>query len=145
MLKNIVFPDADLDKAVEWSAWGINMNFGQTCHAGTRIYVHEDVYDAFVEKFAARMSSLKVGDNFDETVDQGPMNSKMQLDKIQGYIETGKSEGATVHIGGEVVKVPGKEGGYYVEPTIFTNAKPHMKVSNESRKPHVQPATGIRR
>ncbi len=48
---NIIFPDADLEKAVEWSAWGINMNYGQTCHAGTRIYVHEDVYDKFCELF----------------------------------------------------------------------------------------------
>jgi aldehyde dehydrogenase (NAD+) len=112
---------------VEWAAWGINMNFGQTCHAGTRIYVHEDVYDQFVSAYAKRMSSLKVGDNFDESVDQGPQNSKMQYEKILNYIEEGKKEGAKVEVGGKAARV-GKEGGYYIEPTIFTNVKPDMKV-----------------
>ncbi|KAF9873938.1 Aldehyde dehydrogenase [Colletotrichum karsti] len=125
---NIVFPDADLEKAADWSAWGINMNFGQTCHAGTRIYVHEDVYDSFVEKFASRLSKLKVGDNFDPTTDQGPQNSKMQYDKILGYIESGRKEGATVHLGGKPA-TSGTEGGYYIQPTIFTNVKPDMQVS----------------
>lgn len=103
------------------------MNFGQTCHAGTRIYVHEDVYDTFVEKFTERMSAIKVGDNFDPTTDQGPQNSKMQFDKILGYIESGKEEGATIHLGGKASKA-GAEGGYYIEPTIFTDVKPNMKV-----------------
>lgn len=124
-------PDADLEKTVEWCAWGINMNFGQTCHAGTRIYVHEDVYDEFVAAYAKRMSSLKVGDNFDPDVDQGPMNSKMQYDKILSYIESGKADGAKIEIGGKVAQT-GKEGGYYIEPTIFTNVEPEMKVGNTS-------------
>lgn len=124
-----MFADADIEKAVEWSAWGINMNFGQTCHAGTRLYVHEDVYDKFVDAYTARMSSLKVGDNFDSSTDQGPQNSKMQYDKILGYIEAGKEEGATVHLGGNVAKTD-SDGGYYIEPTIFTNVKPDMKVSD---------------
>ncbi|KAF4467034.1 Aldehyde dehydrogenase [Fusarium albosuccineum] len=127
---NIVFADADLDKAADWSAWGINMNFGQTCHAGTRIYVHEDVYDAFVEKFSQRLSKIKVGDNFDPTTDQGPQNSKMQYDKILGYIESGKQEGATIALGGKAAAT-GTDGGYYIEPTIFTNVKPDMKIMKE--------------
>jgi aldehyde dehydrogenase (NAD+) len=122
-----VFPDADIKKAVDWSAWGINMNFGQTCHAGTRIYVHEDVYDEFVDQFSQRMASLKVGDNFDPDTDQGPQNSKMQYEKILGYIESGKQDGATVHLGGKPAQC-GLRGGYYIEPTIFTNVKPDMKV-----------------
>ncbi|KAM0335185.1 hypothetical protein ACHAQA_000226 [Verticillium albo-atrum] len=127
---NIIFPDADLEKAVDWSAWGINMNFGQTCHAGTRIYVHEDVYDDFVAKFTEKMRSLKVGDNFDPTVDQGPQNSKMQYDKILGYIESGKQEGATLHLGGKALP-NANDGGYYIEPTIFTNVTPNMKIMKE--------------
>lgn len=129
-MKNIVFNDADIEKAVGWSAWGINMNFGQTCHAGTRIYVHEDVYDKFVEAYTARMKKIKVGDNFDPSVDQGPQNSKMQYEKILGYIEAGKKEGATVHLGGNVAQT-GSDGGYYIEPTIFTNVKPEMKVRKQ--------------
>ncbi|KAK5209494.1 hypothetical protein LTR99_007744 [Exophiala xenobiotica] len=126
---NIVFPDADLEKAVEWSAWGINMNFGQTCHAGTRIYVHDDIYDKFLSAYTNRMESINVGAPFDESTDQGPQNSKMQYDKILGYIESGKQEGATVHLGGSAVEKP--EGGYYIEPTIFTNCRPEMKIMRE--------------
>lgn len=118
---------------MKWSAWGINMNFGQTCHAGTRIYVHEDVYDKFVEAYTRQMKTLRVGDNFDKEVDQGPQNSKMQYEKILGYIDSGKSDGATVHLGGNAFKAPGQEGadGYYIEPTIFTNVKPQMKIMRE--------------
>lgn len=114
---------------MEWSAWGINMNFGQTCHAGTRIYVHEDVYDKFLEAYTKRMKSIQVGDPFDSTTDQGPQNSKMQYDKILGYIESGKQEGATVSLGGSAIEKPG--GGYYIEPTIFTDCKPEMKIMRE--------------
>ena len=122
---NIVFPDADIEKAVEWSAWGINMNFGQTCHAGTRIYVHESVYDRFLDAYTERMKRVKVGEPFEDGVDQGPMNSKMQYDKITSYIESGISEGATLHLGGKPAE--GKSG-YHIQPTIFTNVKPDMKV-----------------
>lgn len=78
---NIIFPDADIKKAIEWSIWGINMNFGQTCHAGTRIYVHEDIYEEFIKAYTERLKKVKVGDNFDDNVDQGPQNSKMQYGK----------------------------------------------------------------
>lgn len=122
-----MFDDADIDNAVEWSAWGINMNFGQTCHAGTRIYVHENVYDDFLEKFTERMAKVKVGDNFDPKTDQGPQNSRMQYERILKYIESGKEEGATVQLGGNA-STAGLEGGYYIEPTIFTNVRPEMKV-----------------
>ena len=104
------------------------MNFGQTCHAGTRIYVHEDVYDKFLSAYTSRMSQIKVGDNFAKDTQQGPQNSKMQYEKILSYIEIGKKEGATVHLGGKASPA-GKDGGYYIEPTIFTDVKPDMKVS----------------
>lgn len=128
-----MFPDADVKRAVEWSVWGINMNFGQTCHAGTRIYVHEDVYDEFLAAYTARLKKMTVGDNFDKSVDQGPQNSKMQYDKILGYIDSGKSEGATIHLGGNAIKESGsdKKNGYYIEPTIFTDVKANMKIMRE--------------
>lgn len=103
------------------------MNFGQTCHAGTRIYVHEDVYDKFLSAYTARMSQVKVGDNFSKDTHQGPQNSKMQYEKILKYIESGKKEGATVHLGGNVSKA-GSGGGYFIEPTIFTDVTPDMQV-----------------
>ncbi|QIX02396.1 hypothetical protein AMS68_007913 [Peltaster fructicola] len=125
---NIIFPDADLEQAVDWSAWGINMNFGQTCHAGTRIYVHEDIYDRFLELFTARMRKVSVGNPLVNDVDQGPQNSKLQHDKILGYIKSGIDEGATAHLGGNAIK---NGDGYFIEPTIFTNVKPDMKIMRE--------------
>jgi aldehyde dehydrogenase (NAD+) len=110
---NIIFPDADIEQAVDWSVWAIHMNFGQTCHAGTRIYVHEDVYDKFISAYTTKMKEITVGDNFGEATHQGPQNSKMQYEKILGYIDAGKSEGATLHLGGN--KVEGKDGGYFIE------------------------------
>ncbi|KAF9732520.1 aldehyde dehydrogenase [Paraphaeosphaeria minitans] len=87
------------------------MHFGQTCHAGTRIYVHDDVYGEFVAAYTKQMASLKVGDNFDESVDQGPQNSKMHS---------------------KVAEVEGGDGkGYYIQPTIFTNVKPDMEIMRE--------------
>jgi aldehyde dehydrogenase (NAD+) len=127
---NIVFPDADLEKAVAWSAWGINMNYGQTCHAGTRIYVHEDIYDKFTSLFTARMKQVKIGDNFDPDTDQGPQNSKMQHDKIKDYLEVGRAEGATVALGGKAHEHP-SGAGYFIEPTIFTDVTPDMKIVKE--------------
>lgn len=71
------------------------MNFGQTCHAGTRIYVHEDIYDQFIDAYTARLKKMTVGDNFDEKSDQGPQNSKMQFEKILG-----KWKGSGLHRAG---------------------------------------------
>ena len=105
----------------------------QTCHAGTRIYVHVDVYDKFLAAYTARLKKMTVGDNFDKSVDQGPQNSKMQYNKILGYIDSGKSEGATVHLGGNAIKASGggQKNGYFIEPTIFTDVKANMKIMRE--------------
>ena len=105
------------------------MNFGQTCHAGTRIYVHEDVYDRFLELYTARMKKVTVGNPSTKDVDQGPQNSKLQYDKILGYIKSGEDEGAKVHLGGKAIG--SASDGYFIEPTIFTNVKPEMKIMRE--------------
>ena len=94
--------------------------------AGTRIYVHEDIYDNFLALYTERMKKINVGAPFDKGVDQGPQNSKMQYDKILGYIQSGLDEGATVHLGGK--SIDRGSGGYYIQPTIFTDVKPEMKV-----------------
>ena len=125
-VQSIIFPDADLQKAVDWSFFGINLHHGQVCHAGTRIYVHKDIYEPFLAAFTKKMAAVTVGDNFDADIDQGPQNSKLQYDRVLGYIEAGKKEGATLHLGGDAVE---KDGGYFIEPTIFTNVTPDMKVS----------------
>ncbi|KAG9097323.1 aldehyde dehydrogenase (NAD(P)(+)) ald5 [Ceratobasidium sp. 370] len=120
---NIVFDDADLDQAVRWAAF----NHGQCCCAGSRVFVQASVYDKFVEKFTAHVAKLKVGDPFKNDTFQGPQVSQIQFDRIMGYIESGKSQGAKVAIGGER---HGSEG-YFIQPTVFTDVKPDMKIIQE--------------
>merc|ERR1719235_282515 len=128
----IICKDADLDQAAVSAHIGLFVNMGQCCCASSRIYVHEDVQEAFVEKVMEHAQKLRTqGDTTSETTvpicDLGPQVDKIQFDKILGYIESGKSEGATVKLGG------GRQGdkGYYVQPTIFTEVKDEMKIAKE--------------
>ncbi|KAL8875712.1 MAG: hypothetical protein Q9198_005965 [Flavoplaca austrocitrina] len=124
---NIVFNDADIDNAISWVNFGIFFNHGQCCCAGSRIYVQEGIYDKFVEKFKERAQKNVVGDPFDQNTFQGPQVSQLQYDRIMGYIDTGKKEGAKVEIGGDR---HGKEG-YFIQPTIFSNVSEDMKIMQE--------------
>ncbi|KAH8930254.1 putative Iad1-indole-3-acetaldehyde dehydrogenase [Atractiella rhizophila] len=124
---NIIFDDADLDQAVKWSSFGLFFNGGQCCHAGSRVYVQETIYDKFMEKFVAHVKSLKVGDPFQQDTFQGPQVSQLQFDRIMNYIKIGKEEGATALIGGER---HGNEG-YFIQPTIFSDVKPDHKIMRE--------------
>jgi len=124
---NIVFDDADIESAISWVNFGIYFNHGQCCCAGTRIFVQEGIYDKFLEAFKKRALANKVGDPFDASTFQGPQVSKVQFDRIMNYIKSGKEEGATVEIGGE------RHGdkGYFIQPTIFSNVNPEMKIVQE--------------
>lgn len=124
---NIVFNDADIEQAISWVNFGIYMNHGQCCCAGTRIFIQEGIYDKFVEAFKKRATQNKVGDPFDEKTFQGPQVSQLQYDRIMGYIKSGKEEGATVEVGGE------RHGdkGYFIQPTIFSNVRSDMKIMQE--------------
>ncbi|PFH45371.1 hypothetical protein AMATHDRAFT_9388 [Amanita thiersii Skay4041] len=124
---NIIYDDADLEKTVNWTSHGIFWNHGQACCAGSRIFVQSGIYDKFLAKFTEKAKSIKVGDPFATGVDQGPQVSQIQYDRIMGYIDSGKQDGATVHLGGDRV---GTEG-YFISPTIFTNATPEMKIVKE--------------
>jgi aldehyde dehydrogenase (NAD+) len=124
---NIIFEDADLDQAVAWASHGIFWNQGQVCCAGSRIFVQASIYDEFLKRFTEKTKSLKVGDPFAKDSYQGPQVSQIQYDRIMNYIDSGKKEGATVHVGGER---HGTEG-YFISPTIFTDTKPHMKIVQE--------------
>ncbi|KAK0623413.1 aldehyde dehydrogenase domain-containing protein [Immersiella caudata] len=126
----IVFEDADLENAVTWSHGGIMSNQGQICTATSRILVHEKVYDEFVEKFKAKVKEISVvGDPFEETTFQGPQVTKAQYERVLSFIESGRSEGATIAMGGEPAPQKGK--GFYIAPTVFTNVKPSMKIFRE--------------
>ncbi|KDR73217.1 hypothetical protein GALMADRAFT_251806 [Galerina marginata CBS 339.88] len=124
---NIIFDDADLEQAVNWAAHGIFWNHGQACCAGSRIFVQAGIYDKFLQLFTEKARSIKIGDPFTEGVEQGPQVSQIQYDRIMGYIDSGKAEGATVHTGGDRY---GTEG-YFITPTIFTDTKPDMKIVQE--------------
>jgi len=112
----LVFPDADLDVAAESVYWGIFYNQGQRCSASSRCYVHESIKKEFTDKLLSKVESRKVGDPFEEGVDQGPQVDKLEFDKVMGYIRTGKSEGNLL-IGGERFG----DQGYYIQPTVFDN------------------------
>jgi aldehyde dehydrogenase (NAD+) len=124
---NIIFDDADIEQAVNWAAFGIFWNHGQTCTAGSRIYVQEGIYDEFFKLFMEKTRSLKIGDPFAPDTFQGPQVSEIQFNRIMSYIESGKAAGAKVEIGGER---HGTEG-YFIKPTIFTNVNPSMKIVQE--------------
>lgn len=124
---NIVFNDADIEQAISWVNFGIYFNHGQTCCAGTRIFVQEGIYDKFLEAFKKRALANKVGDPFHHETFQGPQVSQLQFDRIMGYIQSGKEEGATVEIGGE----RHGEKGYFIQPTVFSNVTADMKIMRE--------------
>merc|ERR1712048_623677 len=128
----IICKDADLDQAAVAAHVGLFINMGQCCCASSRIYIHEDVHDAFVEKIMNHAKKLRtMGDNTSETTvpicDLGPQVDKIQFDKILNYIEIGKAEGATVALGGNRLG----DKGYYVAPTIFTEVTDNMKIAKE--------------
>ncbi|BGP39807.1 hypothetical protein JCM10450v2_003779 [Rhodotorula kratochvilovae] len=124
---NVVFDDADLDQAASWGAFGLFFNAGQCCCAGSRIFVQESIYDTFLEKLTAKVKSIKVGSPFEGDSFQGPLTSQLQYDRVTAHIQSGKDEGATVHLGGNR---HGTEG-YFVQPTIFTDVKPNMRIAQE--------------
>ncbi|KAI9492127.1 aldehyde dehydrogenase domain-containing protein [Zychaea mexicana] len=125
---NIVFDDVEnLDEVVFWSRMGIFFNAGQACCAGSRIFVQEGIYDKFVEKFKALAASGKVGDPLEADTFQGPQISQRQFDRVMDYIKAGKEEGATCLLGGNRVG----DTGYFIEPTIFTDVTPKMKIMQE--------------
>src|ERR1700686_1478156 len=124
----IVFPDADLDRAIPGTAMGIFFNQGQTCCAGSRLLVHKKVFDQVVEGICKVAQSIRVGAGLDPETEMGPLVSDEQLARVTGYIELGKKEGAKIATGGTKV---GKDGGYFVTPTVITDTKPNMSVVRE--------------
>jgi aldehyde dehydrogenase (NAD+) len=124
---NVVFADADLDAAVDGSWFGLFFNQGQCCCAGSRLFVEEKVHDQFVEKMLKKVKGQKVGDPFDPATTQGPQVSQEQCDRIMGFIESGKKEGAKLLTGGSRVGTK----GYFIEPTVFDNVSDNMKIAKE--------------
>jgi aldehyde dehydrogenase (NAD+) len=124
---NVVFADADLDAAVEGAYFGLFFNQGQCCCAGSRLFVEDKIHDEFVDRLVKKAKGTKVGDPFDMETEQGPQVSQEQCDRIMGYVEVGKKEGARLLVGGN--RVGGK--GYFVEPTVFVGVTDEMKIAKE--------------
>jgi aldehyde dehydrogenase (NAD+) len=124
---NIIFADSDIDDAVEGAHLGLFVNQGQSCCAGSRVFVEQTIYDEFVEKSIARARKRRVGDPLDPLTDQGPQVSESQFDRIMGYIESGRREGATLACGGERVG----DRGYFIQPTVFSDVQDEMKIARE--------------
>ncbi|KAK8931332.1 Aldehyde dehydrogenase family 2 member C4 [Platanthera zijinensis] len=123
----IVFDDADVDMAVSMAHNATFFNKGEFCASGSRIYVQEKIYDEFLKKSVELAKNTVIGDPFDPEVQQGPQIDKKQFDKILGYIEYGKNEGATLLTGGKSYG----NTGYYIEPTIFTDVQENMKIAQD--------------
>lgn len=123
----IVCEDANVDEAVELAHAALFYNQGQCCCAGSRTYVHERVYDEFVEKAKARASQRVVGDPFKMGVEQGPQVDSDQFEKVLKYIRSGVANGATLETGGE--RFGSK--GYYIQPTVFSNVQDNMLIAKD--------------
>lgn len=127
---DIIFADADLEKAVPGAAMGVYNNSGQICYAGTRIFVERKIQEEFCARIADFSKTLKVGDPLDPSVALGPIVSKRQMEQVLRYVDVGKEEGASLLSGGN--RVQGSlENGYFVEPTVFGNVNNEMKIARE--------------
>jgi len=125
----IVFDDADVDSAVEGAFASKYRNAGQTCVCTNRFYVQEGVYDQFVQKFAAKVRTAKVGNGFEEGVNQGPLIEEAALEKVQRHVEDAVAKGGQVLAGGQRLKTLGS--GQFFEPTVVANATPDMLCARE--------------
>lgn len=124
----VVFADADLDAAANGLVSGIFAAAGQTCMAGSRLLVHESVHERLVNLVSERAASIAVGDPFDAGTEMGPLANRPQFEKVVGYLETARQEGATVACGGAARQ---DLGGYFVQPTVLTGLSPTATVVRE--------------
>jgi acyl-CoA reductase-like NAD-dependent aldehyde dehydrogenase len=126
---NIVFADANMKRASKGSMMGVFVNSGQVCTAGTRILVESSVHDDFVASLVDATRSMKLGNPLEEDTGMGPVVSQEQLDRVTGYIDIGRSEGAEVVAGGERQEDLGD--GYFVQPTVFAGVRNDMRIAQE--------------
>lgn len=125
----IVFDDCDMDVTLDWTMFAAFANQGQVCSAGSRMYVQEKIYDAFIEKYAEACSKIKIGNGLDDGIHMGPLVSAAHYEKVKNYIQVGIDEGAELLCGG---KRPAHAAhGYFLEPTVFINVNHNMRIMRE--------------
>ncbi|MEK9145319.1 MAG: aldehyde dehydrogenase family protein, partial [Elusimicrobiota bacterium] len=128
---NIVFADADLDAAAKGMFMGIFYNQGQCCSAGARIFVEKSKFEPLVAALAEKAKTVRQGPGLDPKTQMGPLISKEQLERVLGYVEAGKREGARLLCGGERAPEPGLKNGYFIKPAVFSEVSPDMKIAQE--------------
>jgi acyl-CoA reductase-like NAD-dependent aldehyde dehydrogenase len=126
---NIILPDADLGAAVAGSFQALYFNTGQACNAGSRLFVHKDQFDDVVSALADRAGKTRVGAGLDPATQLGPLVSKEQQERVASYIESGRDEGAELITGGGTGDTG--NGGYFIEPTLFTSTRDDLKITRE--------------
>ncbi len=128
---NIVFADADFEKALPGAVWSVLGNAGQDCCARSRLLLEKSIYDEFVSKLAELFKQVRLGDPENEDTEMGSLISQKQHERVLNYVELGKNEGASLVCGGES---PGEEEfkkGFFLNPTLFTDVKPEMRIARE--------------
>jgi acyl-CoA reductase-like NAD-dependent aldehyde dehydrogenase len=128
---NVVFADAEIDAAVAGAAHAIFYNMGQDCAAGSRLFVQQGVYEDVVAGISAKAAALRLGPGLEEGVDQGPLVSREQLERVTGYLRSGLDEGAVAAVGAGRPQDAALGRGYYVEPTVFRDATNSMTIARE--------------
>jgi aldehyde dehydrogenase (NAD+) len=128
---NIVFADAEFDNAVRGVVTGIFSATGQTCVAGSRALIHRSIYDEFVEAFVEFARTAKMGDPLDTATQVGPITTRAQYRKVLDYIEIAQSEGARLVLGGAPATRPECGEGWFIEPTVFADVNPEMRIARE--------------
>ncbi|MFN2594621.1 MAG: aldehyde dehydrogenase family protein, partial [Actinomycetota bacterium] len=136
----IVMPDANLDLAVEASAWGAFATSGQRCTATSRLIVHGEIRAEFTDRLLDRVGSMKVGNGLEEDVELAPVINEQQKDRVLEYISVGQEEGAKLLTGGEELTGGEYANGYFLAPTVFDNMTPDMRIAKEEI---FGPVTGI--
>ncbi len=127
----MVFDDFNVDQAVNYAAFGAFIGAGQTCVCASRHLVQASIYDEFVEKLAAKAKTIRIGDPFNSATQLGPVISAKQQNRVLTYAHYGREDGARAVAGGNAATVPGFEGGYFVEPTVFADVHSNMRVFQE--------------
>jgi len=127
----LIMEDANLDLAVEGSLWGGFGTTGQRCTAASRIIVHKKVYRKFTERFTEAASRLRLGDGLKRETDVGPVINEVQFKKILQYIDIGRKKGAKLLLGGKAYQKGDCSKGYFIEPTIFGDVTPEMRIAQE--------------
>src|SRR5262249_42863964 len=127
----MVFDDYDIDRAVNYAAFGAFIGAGQTCICASRHLVQASIYDEFVAKLKAKAETIRIGDPLDPATQLGPVISARQRDRVTSYCGLGREQGARLVTGGVPAKIPGHENGYFVEPTVFADVTSDMRIFQE--------------